>query len=493
MQPARPEYLIARSLTPSLAGLGEIMTGAGASNGSGVFRSLCEQHIAGRLGAAALQNAKAAPDLAGCIQVCASMVQLGQSESLPSDQQAAWNAFKAATSSNDSPDNIYWMFAVWLSASSSRLAKAYYDQFGTTGYGWWDDAEASACNFVLLDTSSTGTTWYGGTTVQSRLTPDQWGTLFGKGWTVLMNGIANGVLPLTYLTAFLKGMLRPLVERRFIAFHPAPSGVDAQDPRAIAFRTAMKQLGWGNVTRVWYEATMQAWVEDDKAFQAQDSLYASAITGLSYLNGAVILDKIRAKMDEYWKVRADAVKAINDFYAMHANPEMYSIFPAADLETMNGIRQRFVDAENSARTSLASTGLWDDSQPGLGDLGAAQVIIAGVLAIGALGIIAYIIATMTEVSRSAAAQTKATADSILATVEEIKRSCKAAYDASAKDQDDEMAYQECLGKTQTLYAAIPPPPEGSDPLGFKSLALAIGVGLAAFLAVKLIPKKSPTA
>ena len=75
----------------------------------------------------------------------------------------------------------------------------------------------------------------------------------------------------------------------------------------------------------------------------------------------------------------------------------------------------------------------------------------------------------------------------------VKDSCKNAYEASEKGPDDEAAYQECLAKVDTLYSLIPKPPEGSDPLGLKSMALLVGVGLAAYLAVKLMGKKGSAA
>jgi hypothetical protein len=40
-----------------------------------------------------------------------------------------------------------------------------------------------------------------------------------------------------------------------------------------------------------------------------------------------------------------------------------------------------------------------------------------------------------------------------------------------------------------MIASIPAPPDGGDQLGLKKIALVIGLGLAAYLAVKLIPKK----
>ncbi len=52
--------------------------------------------------------------------------------------------------------------------------------------GWWQDSGASAANYTLVDTSTNGTTWYGGTTVTS----SAHGTLH---FTVANDGTVTGL------------------------------------------------------------------------------------------------------------------------------------------------------------------------------------------------------------------------------------------------------------------------------------------------------------
>ena len=270
---------------------------SGASGGLSQFKKLCEDHIASHFGPIALSNVQATQTIDGVIGLCATLVMLGEGGNLQPDQQAYWDEWRAVASPNDSIHSTAWMFAKQLMVSKDRLLAAYRAQADT---GWWFDADASLCNYTLIDTSQTGTTWYGGETVSSKLSPDQWGTVFSKAWTTLLNGIAeNGVLSLSYMTAMLQGMLLPLNERRMVAFYPAPSGIDSNDPRAIAFRTTMKQLGWSDVIKLWHGYTAQAWAEDNANWEAQDKMYASAITALSYVSGKAILDKVVAKAEEY--------------------------------------------------------------------------------------------------------------------------------------------------------------------------------------------------
>ncbi len=128
--------------------------------------------------------------------------------------------------------------------------------------------------------------------------------------------------------------------------------------------------------------------------------------------------------------------------------------------------------------------------PGMHGLGAIQLLIAGVLAVTALGVIAYVVTIMTKCARDAAAQTKATAESILATVDTLKASCQKSYLDSTKDAAAEAALQTCLMQTKALTDSIPKPPDAGDPLGLKYVALLGAVGVAGLIAVAFIKSRS---
>ncbi len=469
---------------PLLAGLGDLgddAVGAGPNGALINFAGYCLMNIAAHAGPAALGNAKNSPSLVGTIGICSSIFLLGEANSLPPDQQAYWNQWRASASPSSSPDNVAWLFGRLLANSKDDLIAA------SQVYGaMWSDPGASAATFTLVDTTSTGTTWYGGTTVQSALSNDQWATVFIKAWAVLAKGVTNGVLPLTYLEILCRGIVQPPALRRMPVFLPPPGNLAQTDPRAIAFRAAFKQLGWSSVISTWYSYTNQAWAAANDAYEQQDAAYGSAITTLSYVSGEKILEQIQAKAQDYWQARADAVAALNNFNTI-ANGPLKGQIPQADLAAMATLLQQFQATDTMAYDTLNTAGMWSAGSPGsLSGLGAVQLIIAGVLAITALGVIAYVVTIMTKCARDAAAQTKATSESILATVDTLKASCQRSYLDSAKDAAAEKALQDCLNTTQALYKTIPPPPEGGDPMGLKYVALIGAVGVAGLITYAFI-------
>ncbi len=515
----RPSRAVRVQSPPSvLMGLGELgddAVGAGASGSLALFTSYLQNYIAAKAGPAALANVKNSPSFVGTIGICASIFLLGEANQLPLDQQAYWNQWRAGASNAASPDNVGWVFGRLVANSKDDLIAA------ASSYGsWWTDPGASAASFTLVDTTSTGTTWYGGTVVQSALTNEQWNTIFIKAWNVLLKGVKNGVLPLTYLEVLCRGVLQQPASRRMPVFLPPPGNLTQTDPKAIAFRAAMKQLGWSGVVSSWYGYTQQTWAAANSAFETQDAEYASAITSLNYISGEKILEEIQSKFQDYWQARTTAAAALADFDTMLHGPLAGQINPA-DANAMMAILQQFQTTDQMAYNTLSTAGLWPGTtQPGalnglgtsmalgliwghthaqrrglvnplgLSGLGAVQMIIAGILAVTALGVIAYVVSLMTAVGRSAAAQTKATADSILGTVDTIKASCQRTYLASPKDAAAEKALQDCLANTQALYKTIPPPPDSSDPMGLKYVALLGAVGVAGLIAVGFLKHRS---
>ncbi len=486
-RPSRPVFVARqRSALDGLGDLGDNAVGIGPNGSITLFQAYLQTYIAAKAGPSALANAKNAPSLAGSIGICASIFLLGESSSLPADQQAYWNQWRAAASPSASPENVAWLFGRMVASNKDDLIRA------TMAYSAvWADNTASAASFTLVDTSTSGTTWYGGTTVQSALTNDQWGTLFIKAWGVLSRGVINGVLPLTYLEVLCRAMVQQPAARRMPVFLPPPGNLAATDPRAIAFRAAMKQLGWSGVISTWFSYTQQAWAASNSAYEQQDEAYGAAITGLSYVSGAKILEQIQSKAQDYFQARSDAAAALSAFDVLATGPLKDKI-SQFDLATASALKQQFQSTDSMAYDTLNPAGLWGiSSQPGaLGSLGAIQLLLAGVLAVTALGVIAYVVTIMTKCARDAAAQTKATADSLLATVATVSDSCQRTYDSSSKGADAEAAYQACLMQTKALTDSIPKPPDSSDPLGLKSMALLGAVGVVGLLAITFIKSRS---
>jgi hypothetical protein len=476
-----PVLLPAMKRVSALAGLGELgdaTSGAGASGSVALFRSYLETYICAKAGPAYLQNARATPNLMGSINLAATAFLMGEAGTLQPAAQASWNQWRAIASQPSSNDNAAWIFGRMIASAKDDLVAA-----AARNGGWWQDPANSAATYTLVDTSTNGTTWYGGTTVASKLTNDQWATIFTFGFAALLKGVTRDVLPLTHLEVFCRGLLQQPTARRMPVFSAPPGNLPPTDPKAVAFRAAMKQLGWNDVINRWYGFTAQAWAADNAAFESQDASYASVITGLSYISGAKILEQIEAKLADYWQCRASAAQAINDFNTMASGP-LGAKVSATDKANMATLTSQYQSIDQQAYATLGPAGLWSASSAGsLSGLGAIQLLIAGVLAVTALGVIAYVVALMTKVGRDAAAQTKATADSILATVSDVKDSCQRTYDASTKDAVAEQALQACLVQTKALTDSIPKPPDSSDPLGMKWIALVGAVGIAGLIAI----------
>ncbi len=401
--------------------------------------------------------------------------------------QQYWEAFRAQAENQNSPDNIYWVLARCINRWADKLIPAANDQINS---GTMLDANASRCIYTLMDTTQQGTTWIGGTVTTSKLDNSQWGAVFEVAFNTIAKGVAAGLLPFTYLNVLIKAFCTDQVSRRFPAWSPPYSNLVQLDPRAAAFRAMMKQLGWNSVTKLWFTYTQQAWVEQDAAWEATDNAYMGAITALSYASGEAVFEKIQQKIQDYFAVRADTITAINQFKQMQAGPLAASV-PAADAAAMDALQKQFADTDMKVNAALAPLGLWPTgASPGLSFLGVAQLIIGGVVAIGILGLVVWAISLMTATSRSAAAQTKETADKVLATVDSVKASAQRVYDASAKTPADEEQYQKALLATGELIKTIPLPPSGSDPLGLKYVAILGVLAIGGLIAWKTLGKKS---
>jgi hypothetical protein len=438
---------------------------------------------AGTQMAAAVANNQSLPAI---IYSAADTYTKGNAGSLFAEAQQAWNAWKAQAEPAESPSNIYWVLARCIARWSNELIQAANAQIAS---GLLTDAVASKASYTLVDTTQQGTTWYGGTTVTSKLTNGQWASVLDVAFNTIARGISQGVLPFTYLDVLIKAVCADPTLRRFPVWTPPYAGLVAGDPRGTAFRTMIKQLGWGSATSLWFSYTQQAWVSQNAAEEAQDKTLSAAITALNFTSGKVLLDQLGAKVADYFAARGEAVAAIQQFKQMATGPLKAKI-PPGDLQAMQTLEKQFASTDTTVFNTLNPAGLWpSDTKAGMSFLGISQFVIGGVALVASMGMIVWAIGLMTATSRSAAAQTKATADNILATVDEVKASCIRAYQASAKTPADEKAYQDCLLATKSLTDSIPKPPEGSDPLGLKWIAIIGVVGIGGFVAWQKFGKK----
>ena len=170
--------------------------------------------------------------------------------------------------------------------------------------------------------------------------------------------------------------------------------------------------------------------------------------------------------------------------------------PEEDRTAMDQITADYASVDGKAYDALSKVGMWPDGSTAgsVNGLGAATLIIAGVIAVTTLGIIAYITATMTETARRGAAQSNKTADTVLASIDTLKAGCARAYTASAKGPDDEAAYSACVQKATDLVSKVPKPPVAPDDVfGFKGMAMAAAaIGGVMLLFMLMKGKKAPT-
>ncbi len=476
---------VARSRTVAMFGLGELGDEMGMMTAMPEMIAQLKSLIIANTGptyAGSLANNQSLPAIIYAASLCYDRAGSG---GLGEEAQRYWQSFQAQAEPATSPNNIAWVLARCINRWADKLIASANEQINS---GMILDAAASRCVYTLMDTTQQGTTWIGGTVTTSKLDNSQWGAVFEVAFNAIAKGVATGVLPFTYLNVLIKAFCVPQVTRRFPVWSPPYANLVQLDPRAAAFRTVLKQLGWGSAVKLWFTYTQQAWVEQDAAWEATDQAYMGAITALNYVSGKAIYDQIAEKVQDYFSARADAINAIQQFQQMQSGPLASSI-PASDIAAMDAIKKQFSDTDMTVNNALAPAGLWpSDTQAGLSFLGIAQIIVGGVIAIGILGMIVWAISIMTQTSRTAAAQTKATADNILSTIDQVKASAQRVYDASAKTPADEKTYQDSLLATQQLAKLIPKPPDGSDPLGLKWIALAGMVAIGGLFAWKAFKK-----
>ena len=208
-------------------------------------------------------------------------------------------------------------------------------------------------------------------------------------------------------------------------------------------------------------------------------------------SGQRIWDEIQEQLTTYWKHRDAARESFAKFDSM-VTGEMANLVPNDDIVAMKALKVQYNTTDNRAFETLDKAGLWVGGAAG--GMGAATVVIYGVVAVTVLGVVAYIVSLMTGTSRAAVAQTTKTANTILKSVALLQASCGRAYVASAKTPADEKAYQACIANASALANKIPAPPEGvSDPLGFRGMAMAAGVLVGGIIMLKMLGgKKAPT-
>lgn len=471
-----------------LADLGDVMAGPQAYN---EFVAALKAYIFAKAGSGMLATANATAGLANLINLAGIIYDQGTSGTLQPVAQQAWNAWAAEASGINSDANMGWMFGRMVSMNRGVLVQA---AQAAEQSGLFNDLAATV-NYTLMDTTQTGTTWYGGSTVTSKLSNQQWSTLFVSAWTVIQKGVVGGVMPFTYLNVLVKAMVQNApTQRRFPVFSP-PGNNTATDPGAIAYRCMLKQVGWSGVTQQWFSFTQQAWVQSNAAAEAQDAAFSGIITALSYVSGAKVLEQVQEKVTEFFEQRQYAAQSIASFQAL-ANGPLASSVPAEDKVAMDKIMREYTAIDAKAYEALNSVGMWPSGKVSgsLNGLGAANLIIGGIIAVTTLGILAYIVATMTEVGRKGASQANKTADAVLASIDTLKAGCARGYAASAKTPADEAAYAACVQKATDLVNKVPKPPTSPDDLfGFKGMAMAVGaIAVLGVVFMMAKGKKAPT-
>jgi hypothetical protein len=468
-----------------LAGLGDLGDNLVGTSAVPDFISDLKIHIVSKLGDVYGGSILPNTSLAGALNNAVRYRRQAMAGQMPPDAQALWNRWRAVAEPAESDYNIYWVFGECIDTWGEQLLDAANQQLAN---GVLNDDASSQASYTLMDTTETGTTWFGGTNTTSKLTNGQWSQVFKAAFDAMAKGVTGGVLPFTYLDVICKAMLAEPIQRKFPALTTPPGGIPYSDPRSIAFRAALKQLGWSKVTDLWQQFTLQAWVTSDKQAEAADQTYAAAITALNYISGEKLIEAIQAKVQDYMQSREEAAKAIRDFDEMKAGP-LAEYIPADATTAFDKIKSDFSDLDRKVYDTINPVGLWSGGTPGVAGLGGAQLIIGGVILVTLAGFLVWAISLMTATSRSAAAQTKATSESIISTIGEVKASCMRTYQASPKGPDDEKALQDCLNHTEALYKTIPTPPSGGDPLGLKWLALLGIVGIGGYLAYQKFGKK----
>lgn len=374
-----------------------------------------------------------------------AVVQNGLLGRLPVSNQSAFDKWRALAQPGESDSNIWWTFGQMVANWSDRLIAAVNAQPALVA-----DPTVTKVSYTLVDTTQQGTTWYGGTVTSSKLTNTQWGMIFQKAWNVVAKGVTAGILPVSYLTVLCKGMLGLPTARRFPVFNP-PEG-DAKSPQAIAWRAAMKQLGWNDVVQQWFGYTQQAWAAENARADQMDSIHAAAITALSYVSGAEIITQIRDKVRQIEQERAAALKDIRELERTMAGPLGAYIGPE-DKKAYEILKRDFADAEAETQRVLGPAGLW----PGSGAVGlsAVTLIIAGTVGVSLLGMCVWLLALWTSTSRAAAAQVKQISANVMKTVDQVQQSCVRTYEASPRGAEDEERLRACLAKSNELIDAIP--------------------------------------
>jgi hypothetical protein len=476
-----------KSVAPfPLSGLGDLGDDLSGSAAIAGLVAKLKGMIINKAGTQAAGGIAANQSLTAVLYSAADYFTKGNAGSLWPEAQKSWNVWKAQAEPLESPSNIYWALAQGVARESTGLIRASQEQAAA---GLFVDAQASKASYLLVDSTQVGTTWYGGSTVTSKLTNGQWRSVFDAAFAAVSKGIIQGLLPFTYLEVLISALCTEPNLRRFPVWKPPYAGLVKDDPRAIAFRAMLKQLGWGQVTKLWFSYTQQGWAIQNEADEALDRKLSVAITTLNYVSGKALVDQLSAKVSEYFAARSEATTAFKQFRQLRAGPLKDNV-TATETLAMQELEKQFASTDTSVFKTLSPAGLWPgDLSAGVSSLGAAQFVLGGVVLVAILGMLVWAIGLMTATARAAAAQTKATADSILSTVDEVKASAYRVYMASAKTPADEKIYQDSLLQTKALTDSIPKPPKGGDPLGLKWVAILGLTAIGGFVAWQKFGKK----
>ncbi len=193
-----------RDPAAGLAGLGELGDAITAAQALPEFVALLKASTVDKAGASVAGAFDGSRPLAVSISSAAAYWRLGTRGQLQPAQQANWDKWAAVAQPDDSDQHIFWAFGQCLDTWAEKLAEAATSQQNA---GIFSSPAASEARYTLMDSTVSGTTWYGGNVVRSALSNSQWTSVFKTGFNALAKGVTGGVLPFTYLDVLCKGML----------------------------------------------------------------------------------------------------------------------------------------------------------------------------------------------------------------------------------------------------------------------------------------------
>lgn len=404
-----------------------------------------------------------------------ALLSLADKKSLPPDQQAKWEEFKSWALRGSSwgvgeNPRVWWSW-VWLVRNyGKKLSNASWEA-QSEGNQWLTDPEQAA-NVLTVATG-------GG------LTEKQWYNLGTQVFQWAAEQTSKGLLNLNYLSVCVQCLLHSDIGARKFPVWLPPTAVGENDPVSkAAWKNYLNKSGWSQLVKRWGSMTSRTWVQRTSEMESYVSLLSRVRTTLSYASGAVVIDKVNDMLGKYGEKRNKTIDTINKFNALLLNPKAKSLIPVNIIASMKEAERSFIDIDNKAYEKLNPVGLWQHTEKhgitALDGLGWLQIAIGGGVAIVIMGIMAYLITSLTKTYDTASDNYRKASELVWEAVEQAKKNCKRQYEEGALNDEE---YQACLQQSLELADKIPEEPD--NPLGSMNttLLLTAGAGLTALYLV----------